>query len=163
MVLRGPPGNLRHACQPAPAGNARLARGKQPPSTLVALRAVQFPPLPNRLSVSHPRTSNLIHDPVESSSHESHCRSAKVGKPIHLLLGVALLRWNSKTRSGRRSGRSFEARKGSLLRMRKNPHPEALAPLGDDGSPHPEALAPLGEPRRTARRFSVAARSSPQS
>jgi len=48
------PGDLRHSRQPAPAGNTRLARGKQPPSALVALRAVQFPPLPNRLDVNHP-------------------------------------------------------------------------------------------------------------
>jgi hypothetical protein len=42
-----------HRCKTSPSGSPSLARSEQSSTAFVALRAVCFPPLPNRLSIDH--------------------------------------------------------------------------------------------------------------
>ena len=50
----GKTGDLRDRREAAPSGRTDLARGKQPASALIPLRAVRIPPLPNRMRVDNP-------------------------------------------------------------------------------------------------------------
>jgi len=49
------PGDRRKT---SPSGSPSLARSEQSSTALVALRAVRFPPLPNRLSIDHARAGS---------------------------------------------------------------------------------------------------------
>ena len=60
------PRDVRDRREAAPSGRAHLARGKQPSSALVPLRAVRIPPLPNRLRVDHANAGSSARTQAES-------------------------------------------------------------------------------------------------
>src|SRR6516162_2932626 len=73
------PGDVRDGSQTTPSAGARLARCKQPPTALVPLRTVRFPPLPNRVPIDHANADTVPHSAEESPSTESHGRRALHG------------------------------------------------------------------------------------
>ncbi len=84
------PRDLRDGRKATPPGSPRLACGEQPPSSLVPLRAVRIPSLPNRLCIDHADPGSGPRSPRESGSSESIRRRGAPGNTIHLLLRVSL-------------------------------------------------------------------------
>src|SRR5229473_7018036 len=84
------PRDARYGRETTPSRGAHLARGEQPPTALVPLRAVRFPSLPNRLPVDHANAGNSQRAKRRSLSTESHCRG-EPGIPIHLSLRLSLV------------------------------------------------------------------------
>ena len=71
--------------------------GCQPPSPLVAPRAVHFPPLPNRLNVNHPKANNLIRDIQRIPSAAGHLATSP-GRQIDSLVAGRRPRGNQMRR-----------------------------------------------------------------
>jgi hypothetical protein len=63
--------DVGHRRQTTPPRGAHFARGPQPPSPLVTLRAVRVPPQPNRIPVDHADVGTNQSDDWESPSSES--------------------------------------------------------------------------------------------